>query len=747
MNTRYKKLLLHLILLFLICVRVPAQSFPTQTTAPLHYYVSQALGDDANSCEFPVPLFSPRLGPCKTIQGALNKIPKRLRHVVTVTVAPGYYEGFVVEGFEVHPSWTRDGTGAGLIIQGTTKLASPTTGTATGTASSPCDGGGFKFFTNQQNVTGWVFDANVHSTLEDSKQAWTAHDPKLRGRKLCLTSGKGSGECLAIEDNDKTTITVAGYWADFHSGWVNLGIQGKTLNAGCAAGDTYVISEPDTHLYRPVPLPQGIGGLANGQASLPDIAAIIVSNVHGGASATAGNGQPADNFQILIKDFDVLKDDCAAKLGNCSGKAVHSVAFVDSSDHIGFKHFTTGINGGPHPGLYSGAGLFVFRNSTAWTVQSSYANGDAPTTSSSPMISCSRPATADAWVGVFGNVVDNMPSYFGDSSTAQTGCASSVIFGGESIRDTGGDAGGTSPAAIQIHSASLVHFVGTKINGSRINPNVPNTRFTADCVLLGDARVTNGGGTVNFEGGDFSNCSGSGIRLAGHWIGTFINNPTTSAAGANGRWAIEAANGARVLGLGCASNDQPFIDDPDRTKWTACARPGPDQLRGHFHPVDLSFDHDQTGFSYDEVMKAPGLTITDPQRGGLFSFGLGEAISATSAAPPNWISFGQGVVYGFTSVSDGTYIAKNYDHVIAMSNDAARTVTIPGKRPAGTHYIIIDTSGSANAGHTITVTSSLGCINAVGCINGAANAVITPGTNKALEVISDGANYWIISLK
>src|SRR5262249_55490311 len=149
-------------------------------------------------------------------------------------------------------------------------------------------------------------------------------------------------------------------------------------------------SEPATHLNRPVSLPQGIGGKANGQGRLDDIAAIIVSNVHGGASATAGNGQPADNFQILIKDFDVLQDDLPPKGNGRGDHPVHSVAFVDSSDHVGFKHFTTGINGGQRPGLYSGSGLFVFRNSTAWTVQSSYSNGNAPTTPSGPMISCSR---------------------------------------------------------------------------------------------------------------------------------------------------------------------------------------------------------------------------------------------------------------------------------------------------------------------------------------------------------------------
>src|SRR5262249_36538143 len=310
----------------------------------------------------------------------------------------------------------------------------------------------------------------------------------------------------------------------------------------------------------------------------------------------------------------------------------------------------------------------------------------------------------------------------------QRACHSSVIFGGESIRNTGGDAAGASLGAITIQSAALVHFVGTKVNGSRIGLNA-NTPFTADCVRLGDGR-SSGGGKAYFEGGDFSNCSRSGVNIAGNWIAAFINVPTTSIAGPNGRFGIEAANGAKVLGLNCAAN----VGSP-------CDHQGLNPLRGKFHPVNLTFDNAPTGFSYDQVQTAPGQTVTDPQRGGLFSFGLGEAISATSALPPNWISFGQGVVYGFTSQSGPSYSANNYDHVIGMSSDVARTVTIPGNRPAGTHYIVIDTSAAKDAGHTITVTASFGLIN------GTASVVITPGANRALELVSDGTDYWIISLR
>jgi hypothetical protein len=629
-----------------------------------------------------------------TIQGALNKIPKNLNNTVTITVAPGNYSGFVVEGFKVEGSLSAGG--AGMIIRGSTQPAFPKTGTPGGTATD-CNGGGNP-------------DPNTHSTLIDLNQSWTPHDTNLRGRKLCLMSSAAKGECLTIEDNTSTVITLAGYWTDFHQGWNN-----------CLNGDKYAITQPATHLDRPVSLAQGIGGVVNGQPMVPNIAAILVSDVHAGASGTALNGQPADNFQILIQDFDILNQDA-------NGNPVHSIAFVDSSDHIGFKHFTAGITGGPHPGLYSGSGLFVFRNSTAWTVQSSYANGDAPTTPSSPMISCFRSATADSLVGVFGNVVDNLPAYFGDGVLNQTECHSSVIFGGESLRSTGGDAAGTSPAAIYLESGAHVHFVGTKINGSRINP-ITNQPFVADCVKLGDLNFA-GFGKVYFEGGDFSNCSRSGVDVAGNWTALFINVPTTSAEGANGRFGIEAANGAKVLGLGCASNTQ-----------SPCNNGGINPLRGKFDPQNLTFENGPTALSYNQVQNAPGQAITDPQRGGLFSFGFGESTSATSLMPANWISFGQGVVYGFSSQPVNSYTLQASDHVVGMSNDTSRMVTVPGNRPAGSHYVIVDTSGSQNPSHSITISPSSGLIN------GAPNAVITPGTSKVLELVSDGVNYWIISLK
>jgi len=748
-------------------------SSPTYTMADLHLYVDARWGRDSNDCETEATA-------CPTIQEAVDKVPKLLRHIVTISVASGNYAGFVLEGFQVNPSFRAGGLGAGLIIQGHTKRL------ATGTTTKPCNGGGYRP-AEVRAPQQLIFDTNVHSTLTDSTQTWIPNDSKLRGRKLCLTSGVAEGECLAIEDNTAHEITLAGYWSDFHYGWfpdrntpptpyVVKGVN--QYYDGCDIGDAYAITEPDTHLDKAVTLPQGIGGLANGQAKIDPIAAIIVSNVRGGASAGALYAQPADNFEVLISDFDVSRDDP-------DGHPVRSVAFVDSSDHIGFKYFTTGLHAIPTKwtGLYAGAGLFVFRNSNAWTVQSSYANGTWDPSASSPMIACSRSATADTLVGVFGNVVDDMPAYFGDENVDGTTCHSSVMFGGESIRHTGGnftlppdpnspgkvlgcEGSGSPVAAITFQSAALVHFVGTKINGSRQCPSsytLLTPMILAACVKLGDVSDL-GFGRAYFEGGDFSKCSGSGIKIAGDWMVAFIE-PTTSAEGPNGQNrgnAIEATNGAKVYGLYCASNSAPTPPPtptpgppptPVPPARNPCANGGANKLRATDN--DLAFDNVGTSFSYDQVLQAAGATITDPQRGGLFTYYNGEGASSTSVVPPTWVSYGHGVVYGFTSPPGDLYRAKPSDHVIAMSSQGpgARVIQIPGKSPAGTDYIIIDSSPIKSAGNSITVMPCVlvqntgACSPDSGLINGAASVVIPGGVDTVIELVSDGMNYWIVSLR
>lgn len=94
-----------------------------------------------------------------------------------------------------------------------------------------------------------------------------------------------------------------------------------------------------------------------------------------------------------------------------------------------------------------------------------------------------------------------------------------------------------------------------------------------------------------------------------------------------------------------------------------------------------------------------------------------------------------------TAQSGTSYSVAGADEVVLMSDDAARTATLlsGAAAGAGARITVIDTSGSSTAGHTITVAPTSGTIN------GAANAVITPGTNKSKTFMSDGTNWFIIA--
>jgi hypothetical protein len=83
------------------------------TDADLNLYVDLA-GNDANDCT------GPGASACRTIQGAVDKVPKRIRHNVTITVGVGHFVGAVIEGFSVESSHRPgSGAGAGLDIRGT----------------------------------------------------------------------------------------------------------------------------------------------------------------------------------------------------------------------------------------------------------------------------------------------------------------------------------------------------------------------------------------------------------------------------------------------------------------------------------------------------------------------------------------------------------------------------------------------------------------------------------------------------
>jgi len=64
-----------------------------ETTAALTLYVDTA-GSDSNACT------ASGASACLTVQGALGKIPKRIKHPVTINIASGTFDGFRIEGEE-----------------------------------------------------------------------------------------------------------------------------------------------------------------------------------------------------------------------------------------------------------------------------------------------------------------------------------------------------------------------------------------------------------------------------------------------------------------------------------------------------------------------------------------------------------------------------------------------------------------------------------------------------------------------
>lgn len=172
-----------------------------QTSAALNLFVDST-GNDGNACT------SSGTAACLTIQGAIDKIPKYVKHPVTVTVGSGNFAGATITGFNVQ--WPADpAVGSYILLQGTWANVSPATGTATGTATAGSAGSVVTF-----------------GTLTDSGQTWTTDN--LKGKFVRIATGTGANQRKVIASNTATAITIVGTWT------------------APASGSTYVIEEPAT---------------------------------------------------------------------------------------------------------------------------------------------------------------------------------------------------------------------------------------------------------------------------------------------------------------------------------------------------------------------------------------------------------------------------------------------------------------------------------------------------------------------
>lgn len=151
------------------------------TTELVNWYVDAALGSDSG--------FGTLTSPFKTIQKAINSIPKKIRHPQIINIAAGTYEGFTINDFDV--DYEDPAVGAFLLVKGVLINATLATGSATGTVTTAVQGNG---------------TTNTYAVINDTTQSWTVNN--LKGKFIEITGGTGVGQVYPIGANTATQVTV-----------------------------------------------------------------------------------------------------------------------------------------------------------------------------------------------------------------------------------------------------------------------------------------------------------------------------------------------------------------------------------------------------------------------------------------------------------------------------------------------------------------------------------------------------------
>lgn len=148
------------------------------TFEPLTIFVDSVSGLDVNPGTVEAPL--------KTVQNALSRLPKKIRHPITISLAAGNYDGFAINDFDI--DYADPTLGAFLMITGTLANSTVATGTATGTVTSAVQG---------------VNSTNTYAVVNDTAQTWTVDD--LKGKFFVITGGTGVGQIYPITANTATS--------------------------------------------------------------------------------------------------------------------------------------------------------------------------------------------------------------------------------------------------------------------------------------------------------------------------------------------------------------------------------------------------------------------------------------------------------------------------------------------------------------------------------------------------------------
>src|SRR5574342_140419 len=188
-----------------------------QTTGTLNLFI-ESTGSDINNC-------ISASTPCLTIQAAINKVPKYIKHPVTVTVGTGNFTGARISGFMFDAA--SDTTGAYLLVQGTMSLSTLASGVNTGTIAS---------------ATAGTASSTTYATFTVTGAGWTIND--LAGRFVRLDTGTGAGQTRVIVSNTATVATIAGAWS--------------TTGSTPTGTTTFSIVEPGTSITTRANLPASV---------------------------------------------------------------------------------------------------------------------------------------------------------------------------------------------------------------------------------------------------------------------------------------------------------------------------------------------------------------------------------------------------------------------------------------------------------------------------------------------------------
>lgn len=174
--------------------------------------------------------------PFKTLQAAIDSIPKKIRHLVQVNVSANAFAGCLIQGFTVEPASNADPVG--LNIRGTLVTATLATSTASGT---------FTAITNGNDATA------SFAVFTDATKSWTVNN--LVGRFLEIQSGLGAFQGGVIVSNTATTITIAsGALFGAGLGTYTIRDQGTSITTSVNAPGTSVFGSND-FTYSPTGLP------------------------------------------------------------------------------------------------------------------------------------------------------------------------------------------------------------------------------------------------------------------------------------------------------------------------------------------------------------------------------------------------------------------------------------------------------------------------------------------------------------